>query len=80
MSRLRWLRFFVWVPLFGLLLGLAAVAARTQILFAYRYTGGSGLQGRHDTRCTYVGLSGSTTLAAEAGRCAWFRLPLAGGR
>lgn len=84
MTRFRWMRFFLWVPLFGLLAGLGSLAAHTQVFFAYEHTGRgygyAGLQGRHYTRCTYVGLPGASTVPAEAGRCGWLRLYRAGGR
>lgn len=83
MTRLGWLAFFAWAPVLALLVGLGVLASQTQVIFAYEYSGGrgyAGLQDRRYARCTYVGLNGATTVAAQAGRCDWFRLTSAGGR
>jgi hypothetical protein len=83
MIRFGWLAFFAWVPVLALLVGLGVLASQMQVISAYEYSGGNGyagLQGRHYARCTYVGLNGTTTIPAQAGRCGWFRLTFAGGR
>ena len=83
MTRLGWLAFFAWVPVFALLVGVGVIASQTQVIFAYEYSGGQGYAGLHDrhyTRCTFVGLKGSVTVPAQAGRCAWFTFSRTGGR
>lgn len=83
---MRWLGsllWLAWVPAFAVLFALGALATRTQVIFAYEYSGGRGYAGladRHYHRCTYVGLPGITTVPAQAGRCAWLRLNREGGR
>lgn len=84
MRHLGGLRYFAWVPVLVLLIGLGIVATRLQFIFAYEYTGAghgyAGLQGRDYRRCTYIGLTGVTTVPAEAGRCGWLRLAFDGRR
>lgn len=77
MKRLRWFHCFAWVPVLCVLIGIGAVASRTQFLFSYGYTRDG--HNRIYNSCTYFGRTGFVTIAADADECRWVRLPIMGG-
>lgn len=78
MKRLGWLQYFVWVPVFGILVGAGALAAQAQIIFSYKYVRHG--QSRTYNSCTYFGRTGFVSVPADAGQCPWLRFPMMGGR
>ncbi|MFA6965227.1 hypothetical protein [Bosea sp. (in: a-proteobacteria)] len=69
--------FFIWL-IVPVAIWLSVVAfGLPHVIWSYEWIGRgrgyAGLEGRHYTRCTYVGPHGVIVAPAAEGRCAWVR-------
>lgn len=76
--------YFLWLIVPVAVWLLIGVFGLPHVIWSYDWNGGGrgygGMEGRHYTRCTYVGPHGAVTEHPGNGRCGWVRFAKKPGR